>query len=682
VCIDCHMPLVERPVAVGQSPRLVYSHVFPASSKESQLRKAYAYDAQIEGNEVVVRLTNKGVGHNFPTANRQRGVESLVIVRDPDGKEVARSRMVCRYPYASELQPHQLTPPQSSQIPSGKTSVHRVPLTVADGTVECRLYFKRYRPSADTDAQLARCLEERRLPFSDVEPSTQAVEPVVEIDYPAAPTELGDFLSPMGLANVARGPDTGEPVVVPKGETPEEIGRLAGMLESHLPEVRKQAYANLAAVYPASADALVAALGRWSNESFNGARRVFLAIGEPAVPALVGALDSDQLYVRCHARGLLARIGCGDQRATALQRLRQALDAESPLDRRSAAQALGELGDTDAIPLLRARLDDGDWDVVHAAAQGLAALGDVGSVPAMMAVLDRAPWPETRRALALALATLGSSGGVQPLIDDLRDDDELQREYAFDALFSITGRHFGYEPAGPAPERLYAQGRMQAWWTAEGDRVRVHAPQRVDAQTREITWSLVEHLGGGTDTVRGGDDAQIERELDSWGGDALPALIEGLTFPPGFAEKRALCCQLLGRIGSQEAAPYLAAALRDPVPAVADWACWALETCGDVDTPAQIRSYENRIPELVGFDRGAGPDAPADAFLARAARTRMLLGDVPARVELVDMLSSRNTKAREIAIGALRQCYGEDRGYDPEADPDQRAEAALRWRAP
>ena len=89
VCIDCHMPLVERPVAVGTAPRLVRSHTFPASSNEAQLRRAYAYDAQVTGNEVVVRITNKGVGHNFPTANRQRGVESLVVVRDRAGSERA-----------------------------------------------------------------------------------------------------------------------------------------------------------------------------------------------------------------------------------------------------------------------------------------------------------------------------------------------------------------------------------------------------------------------------------------------------------------------------------------------------------------------------------------------------------------------------------------------------------------
>ena len=681
LCIDCHMPLVTRPVAVGMPARPVRSHLFPASSNESQLQKAYAYDAKVAGNEVVVRITNKGVGHNFPTANRQRGVESLVIVRDTDGVEVARSRLVCRYPYASELQPHQLTMPQSSQIPSGKTTEHKVPIGVAAGTVECRLYFKLYRPSPDTDAHLSRCLESRRLPFADVTPSTQPVLAETEVDYPAAGTDLHDFFSPTGYANVARPPASSAPVVVPPGDTAAELDKLAAMLESHLPEVRLQARHNLAARFPASADVLVRSLGRWSNETFTEAKKTFLAIGDAAVPTLLAALRSDQLYIRCHARELLARLYPGQRRDAVLAQLRQDLRLPSPLDRRSAAAALGRLDDRDALPLLRRCLEDDDWDVVHAAAGSLARMRDRDAVPAMAAALQRARWPETHRALGQALAELGSADGVQPLLDDLDNDDELQREYAFAALFAITGVHCGYESAAPAAERLKARSRLQAWWTQNADDGLVHAPWRVDDRTWGETWDLVEQLGGGTDTRPGGDDAAIQRQLLGFGPDAVPALLEGLTFPPGFADKRALCCQLLGKIGTREAAPFLAAALRDPVPAVTEWACWALESCGDRDTPAQLRAFADRVPALVGEDRGAGTDAPADRLLARAARARVMLGDESARPELIGLLLSRNDMARQVAIDALRDRYGEDRGFDATAALDAREAAVRRWLA-
>ena len=99
MCIDCHMPTVERPIAVGGEVREVRSHAFPGGRSESQLRRAYAYSARIEGDEVVVRVTNRGAGHNFPTELKQRSVESTIVVRDAAGVEVARSRATFRDPY-------------------------------------------------------------------------------------------------------------------------------------------------------------------------------------------------------------------------------------------------------------------------------------------------------------------------------------------------------------------------------------------------------------------------------------------------------------------------------------------------------------------------------------------------------------------------------------------------------
>jgi HEAT repeat protein len=520
------------------------------------------------------------------------------------------------------------------------------------------------------------------MPFKDITPSTAAVQPEMEVGYPAKPTSLDDFVSPSGLANVVRPEDPTKPIVVPAGKTPGELKTLGAMLESHLPEVRKSAREHLAQVYPSSAEVLVAVLGRWSNESFNEAKATFLEIGPAAVPVLIQALASDGLYVRYHARELLARLSTDSDRPAVVARLREALSMDNPLDRRSAAQALGVLRDPGSATLLRARLDDADWDVVHAAATSLAALRDRDAVPQMRSALLRARWPETHRALAVALASLGSSAGIQQLIHDLDNDDELQRQYTFTALFSILGRHFGYEPDAPASERKFAVSRLQAWWTEEGGDALVHAPQHVDPAIHARAWKLIEELGGGTDTAAGGDDVAIQNELLALGDGAIPALIEGLTFPSGYAEKRSLCCQLLGRLGTREAAPYLAAALRDPNSGVADWACWALEHCGDADTLPQLRRYQDRIPSLLGVERGAGATAPGDQLLARAARVRWVLGDAKARDDLVNLLSSRNEMARKISIQALRERYGDDRGYDPDADAASRVEAEMRWREP
>lgn len=351
----------------------------------------------------------------------------------------------------------------------------------------------------------------------------------------------------------------------------------------------------------------------------------------------------------------------------------------NPLDRRSAAELLGPLGDRAAVPPLRERLADGDPDVAMAAATSLAALGDRDAVATIADLARTARWPEQRRCYALALARLGSAAGVQPLLRDLDQDDVLPREYAFEALYAITGRHFGYEAGAPHRDRLRALSRWQSWWTANADDAHIRAPHDVAKGVQQRAWTLVEQLGGGTDTVAGGDDAAILAELVAMGEQALPALQEGMTFPTGFGDKRALLCQAMGRIGSNSAAPWLLAALRDPVPAVTEWACWALESCGDAECLAPLRAYADRVPGLVGAERGTGEDALTDRMLARAARTRLMLGEARARTNLVGLLLSPNESARELAIGALREHFGEDRGFDPKAPVAERLAAAQRW---
>jgi HEAT repeat protein len=678
-CLDCHMPLVVRPVAVGMPPRPVRSHVFPASRSESQIRRAYDYEASVEGNEVVVRVTNKGAGHNFPTANRQRAVESLVVVKDAEGQEVARSRMVCHYPYASELAPHQMTLPVTSQIPSGKSREHRVPIPVAAGIVECRLYFKLYRPIADEHPTLSRCLEERRIGFDGITPSNAPAVETPEAGTPVPATDLNDFFSTSGLANVVRPAPGTKTVVVPTGDRPEDVLVLVALLESHLPEARARARDRLVEIGAAAYPALVTALGHWSNETFGEAKRVFLRIGEPAVPTLVEALASDDLYVRIHAREMLARLATPSANRSVLSALLPGVRMENPLDRRSSAEAIGGLGDASAAPNLRALVDDPDPDVVSAAAQALSRLADRDAVPAIERALARALHIETKRDLALALAGLGSPAGLPALLDGLEHPDPLMRAFFFESFFAVTGVHLGYEPEAPEGERLEAIARLRSWWETSAGRPVLRTPRRRDARMREHAFELVEELGGGTDTRAGGDDRRILEELVAIGDDAVPALLEGLTFPTGFSEKRALVCQALGQIGDSDAAPFLAATLRDPVPEVAEWALLALEHVHDAAVLAQVRAFQNRIPSLVGSAPGAGDESPADRLAARAARTRFVLGDGRARTDLVNMLLSPSLAAREIAIGALAEKDGEDRGYDPRGDPRARLEAARKW---
>jgi HEAT repeat protein len=648
VCIDCHMPLVERPVALGEKPREVHSHVFPASHSESQLRRAYGYEVALEGSELVVRITNKGAGHNFPTATRQRALESLVVVRDAAGNELGRSRMSCIYPYASELEPGQLTMPVSTQIPSGKSREHRVPLPVANGTVECSLFFKIYRPSSDSDPELARVLETRTLPFADVKPSSAPIVDPPRSGSPAPAASVEEFFDPAGFCNVARPEPKPGPIEIPEGRTHEERMRLVSLLEFHMPEARRRARERLVALGTEALPELLRGLGAWSNETFNESQEILVEIGAPALPALREALHSTELYVRCHARFVIARIGADAQ---LVRELGGGLQLLEPLDRRSTAQALGELRDAQAAPRLEALLADPDPDVVSAAAQALARIDARAAVPAQREALARAGSFELRRDLATALCELGEPAGVQVLLEGLDVRDDALRETCFENLFAVTGLFCGYDPDAPRPVRLEALARLQAFWTAEGGARWLRRRPEIDAQTRTHALVLVLALGEGSDTVAAGDSAQLVEELVGLGPRAVPALLDALTFPEGYWQKRELACRALEKIGAREAAPFLAGALRDSTPAVCEAACAALASAGDPAVLPQLARYESHVR---GWRVDPARAPQVERLLAGAARTRLLLGDERASQDLELLRSSADPAARAIAIRALR----------------------------
>jgi HEAT repeat protein len=684
-CMTCHMPQVLRPVAVGTAPRMVHTHLFPAADNEAQVRRAYTYTARIEDGALVVRIENSGAGHNFNTGTAQRALESLVIVRDPQGKELYRSRMVFGNRVLSPelMTGKDLSMPHNFQIPSGWTQTHRVPLRVSDGTVESRLYFKRYHPSADTDTELSLLLEMRTQVFSGITPSDEPVQstpgpkPVGTPPPPATPAQAA---SVEGLVKFAHPKPGTKKVDIPSGQSPEDIQALLALFNYPVPYAQAQAVDRLVAIGAPAVPALVRTLGSWSNESFKRARTALVRIGAPAVPALTAALDDDDLYVRRHALQALEALGFPGDRAALRARLLRGLGMPAPLDRESAARALGAFGDASTAGALQARLGDADWDVVVASAWSLARLGDRDAVPALRRALHRATFTETRRDLALAMAELGAADGVPVLIDGLSQRDVLLRQSAFEALFDVTGIYQGYDPNGAPFDRVRAIRRIREAWAHANPRETLRQPQRVAPEVEARAWTLVRHLGGGTDVFPGGDDAALRKELIAMGSSAVPALVRGLTgFPRGFVLKRALLCEILGRIGDGRAAPYLAWTLSDPTLPVAAWACWALEQVGNVEASPPLERYAARLRHLAAQGEVHGIRAPLSRLLAQAACTRVVLGDGRARGELTGYLLSQDVGTRRIAIGGLAKAYGSDRGFDPDAPLAARRKAYAAW---
>jgi len=676
VCMDCHMEEIERPVAVGGPVRPVLSHVFPGSRSESQVRRAYRYSTAIQESAAVVTIANEGSGHNFPTELKQRSVESVVVVRDLEGKEVARSRRVFRDPYK---RPYGLTLPVNTQIPAGQSRTHRVPLSVASGTVETTLFFKLYYPIDDFHPDLSRVLESRVIPFDGVTPSDELVESAPEVTVITPEGIAPETSSPANLVDYARPPIGTVKVDVPTGDGVEDIATLIGLFQFPVPEANRAARKRLAEIGLPAVPALLEALGSWDNKTYNQAIMVLQKIGRPAREQIVAALDSDQLYIRLHTRELLTRlIWRGDDIEEPLTR---ALASDTALDRASAARAVGMLSMRDLAPQLRGLLDDADPDVVREAALALAENGVEDAVADLATALERAIYPETRRDVAFAMARLGSTDGMPVLLSGLDYPDDLLREMFFEAFFAVTGQHAGYDPLAPRPDRLDAIAALEAWWARSASPgALIPADPERDRIAEDYARSVVTKLGG-SDLGPSGSraDQSMEAELVGMGKYAVPGLVRGLKYPPGFGSKRALICRCLGAIGDPRSAPALVATLRDPVVSVAAWAAWALERLADPATLPALGRYEQRVRRLISNNAVPSEAGPGDNLLVQVARTRLAAGDLAARHTLASLLLSPVEFARQSAFEALRDHFGEDRGYDPNAEPAQRRESAVRW---
>lgn len=676
-CIGCHMKRIKRPIAVGGPVRRVYSHRFPGARDEAHVKRAYDYDAKIDGNVAVVVIANVGAGHNFPTELRQRSVESLIVVRDPEGKEVARSRRVFRDPYR---RPYGMTLPTNKQIPSGEERVHRMPLSIANGTVECELHYKFYFPIEDNHPELARRLEKRHLVFTDVTPNMAKVESDY---YPLVATPEGidaREASPSDLSELAQTVVGTVKFVIPEGDSPEVIQELVTLFNFQMPEANRKAMDRLTEIGEPAVPALIEALGSWDNKTFGKSMSTLRRIGGPAVPLVRAGINHDKLYVRLHCRELLGELPVPTDKDAFVAEVAKGLKAKNALDRSTSITLLGRLLARDQAVAIRGFLSEFDPDVVRAAALALAELDDRDSVVAIEGAMRRSTFVEMHIYLAGVLARLGSTAGVPLLLANLDYEDDLIRELCFEQFLRITGKHMGYELMDLRERRLDAIGQLQGWWLKDGASFKPRSWPRPDITTDRDAFHLVKTLGGGAGLIPAAadDQATIDRIL-AHGTDALPALIRGLKFPPGFAGKRASILATLQRLGDRRAAALVLPILRDPVFGVAHWAASALEQVGDKQCLPGLRRFEARVRQAAQLGKLPATIPSGDPLVASSARSRLMLGDKAARTDLVALLTSDNLTARTTAIGALEQTFGELRGYDAAASAIERLRAAARW---
>jgi HEAT repeat protein len=128
--------------------------------------------------------------------------------------------------------------------------------------------------------------------------------------------------------------------------------------------------------------------------------------------------------------------------------------------RHAALEALTDIRDADAVPLLIRIMGDSNRELVKSAHWGLAVLTrtDLGN--------DARPWEKWWRNNA-------GRHRVEWLIDSLMHENADIRRAAGDELKNITKEYFGYYDDLPRKERAAAQARYLQWWESKG-RVRFH----------------------------------------------------------------------------------------------------------------------------------------------------------------------------------------------------------------
>ena len=267
-----------------------------------------------------------------------------------------------------------------------------------------------------------------------------------------------------------------------------------------------------------------------------------------AIPALLKALEHPDTDVRRSAANALGQIGSTDS----IPGLLKALEHPDTDVRRSAVNALSQIGSIDSIPGLLDVLEDPDADVRRKTVDALGQLSSAEAIPGLLTALEHLD-TDVRRSAANALGQIGSTDSIPGLLKALADPDAEVCRSAAEALGKI-----GSAAAIPGLLKLL---------------------EYPDAYVRRKTVDALGQLGSA---------------------EAIPGLLTALEDPD--ADVRRVVAKVLGKLGSVEAIPALLKVLQDPVPSV----CWkALEALGELGSVEVIPKLLNAIeyPDSYGFGK-------------------------------------------------------------------------------
>jgi type II secretion system (T2SS) protein E len=171
-----------------------------------------------------------------------------------------------------------------------------------------------------------------------------------------------------------------------------------------------------------------------------------------AFPALVRRLLDEDARTRRVAR-LAARAIANQDPQIVVDALARVTIGENVQARLGAIQALGDLLEARAVPVLIRSLEDPDL--------AAAALGALKRVTCQ-------DFGDNTKKWAAWWAANSSKHRVEWLIDALAHEVSEIRRAAGDELKALTKEYFGYSPELPKRERERAEQRYRDWWVTEG----------------------------------------------------------------------------------------------------------------------------------------------------------------------------------------------------------------------
>jgi len=146
-CVNCHMPVVERPIAIAPSglpARKARVHKFEGATPQ-MFQKGVKVEAERKEDVLQVKLESVWVGHTFPTGPEQ--VVAIVDVRlMKAGAEVGKKQELLADNVAIDGSDTRLQP--------GERRVIRVPLIGEPDEAVVRILHKRNRDLPDDKAQV------------------------------------------------------------------------------------------------------------------------------------------------------------------------------------------------------------------------------------------------------------------------------------------------------------------------------------------------------------------------------------------------------------------------------------------------------------------------------------------------------------------------------------------------